>query len=365
MLYANVNGVKSLPMKGLRGVCPACGETVITKCGGIVTHHWSHLAGSECDPWAEKIGPWHLGWQNLVEAFSVEVVVAPHRADIVGNDDVVVELQHSAISVEDIAAREEFYGNMVWLFDATERFDFLNSGRRTFFSLLRTKHLALCTKPVYLDFGGMIVEVESFTDAMAKLDGYGLTRTPAWFVDRFLSSKLRPGAATPSPTAVQARWTHHQRFATLEHASLWNDPAGGTRIRIEKDMISLHCNWYREQRQGTREFEWERLIDHHPLIANGWTKSELVATKEFLQGTILIVDGLLRIMPSAAKDIEVKMSEAVARAHLARIDGHIAAGRVPILKDETKAALLEKAKQYEQQLCVKRPEPDPQRTLFG
>ena len=217
---------------------------------------------------------------------------------------------------------------------------------------------------MFLDFGGMIVEAESFTDAMAKLDGYGLTRTPAWFVDRFLSSKLRPGATAPSPTVHQTRWTHHQHFSKLEHPTLWNDPAEGKRIRIEKDVISLHCNWYRQQRQGAKEFEWERLIDHHPLIANGWTKPEVVATKEFLKGTILIVDGLLRIMPSAAKDVEVKMTEAVARAHLTRIDGHIAAGRVPILKDETKATLLEKAKHYEQQLYVNPPKPDPQRQLF-
>jgi competence protein CoiA len=92
VLYANVNGVKSLPTKGLRGVCPACGETVTAKCGAIVTHHWSHPPDSQCDPWAEKIGHWHLGWQNLIEAVSVEVVVGPHRADIMGNDDVVVEL---------------------------------------------------------------------------------------------------------------------------------------------------------------------------------------------------------------------------------------------------------------------------------
>jgi hypothetical protein len=365
VLYANVNGMKSLPGKGLRGVCPACGETVTPKCGAIVTHHWSHLAGSECDPWAEKIGPWHLSWQNLVEAHSAEVVRAPHRADILGNDDVVIELQHSAISAGDIAAREAFYGNMVWLFDATERFDLLNTGLRTFFSLLRTKHLALCTKPVFLDFGGMIVEVESFTDAMPKLDGYGMTRTPAWFAERFLSSKLRPGTAAPPAVIHRARWTHHSRFSKLEHPTLWNDPRNGTHIRIEKDEISLQCNWYRQQRPGAKEFEWERLIDYHPIIANGWTKPEIIATEQFLKGTILVVDGLLRVMPSAAKEIEVKMTEAAARAYLARIDGHIAAGRVPILKDETKAALLEKARQYEQQLYRKRSKPDPQPSLFG
>ena len=42
-----------------------------------------------------------------------------HRADIVGNYGTVVELQHSQISPEVIAARESFYGRMVWLFDAS------------------------------------------------------------------------------------------------------------------------------------------------------------------------------------------------------------------------------------------------------
>lgn len=364
MLYANVNGSKSLPMKGKRGVCPSCGEIVAAKCGAIVTHHWSHLAGSECDPWAEKIGPWHLGWQNLVDAQNVEVVLVPHRADIVGNDDVVVELQHSPISAEGIAAREAFYGNMVWLFDATERFELLNTGRRTFFSFLRTKHIALCTKPVFLDFGGMIVQVESFTDAMAKLDGYGMTRTPEWFVDQYLSSKLRQGASVPSSLLQRLRWTHHKRFSKVNHPTFWIDPSDGKVIRIEKEEISLTCNWYRRNKTNVQEFEWERLIDHHPLIANGWTKLEIIATEQFLKGRIMVIDGLLRVMPSALKDINVKMTEAAARIRLDRIEGHIAAGRVPILKVETKAALLDKARQYEVQQYGKQSKPDPQQSLF-
>jgi hypothetical protein len=146
---------------------------------------------------------------------------------------------------------------------------------------------------------------------------------------------------------------------------LWHDPEDGARIRIEKDQISIHCNWYRQQGLRAKEFGWERLIDQHPLIANGWTKPELIATEQFLRGTILVVDGLLRVIPSAPQDIHVPMTEGVARAHLTRIDGHIAAGRVPILKEETKAALLEKARQYEQQHYGKRRKPDPQPSLFG
>jgi len=364
MLYANVNGSKSLPEKGLRGVCPSCGELVVAKCGAIVTHHWSHLAGSECDPWAEKIGPWHLGWQNLIDPQSVEVVLPPHRADIVGNEQVVVELQHSPISGDEIIAREAFYGNMVWLFDATERFDFVKTGRRTFFSFLRTKHIPLCTKPVFLDFGGMIVQVEQFSDDMSKLHGYGVTRTPEWFVNRFLSSKLRPEARVPAATSDKARWTHHKRYFDLRYPSLWINPVDGSHTRVEKHDVSIHCNWYRSQGSGSKEFEWERLIDRHLVIANGWTKAEIVATAQFLNGKIMIVDGLLRIMPSVPDEIAVKMTEAEARSWLDRIDGHVAAGRVPILKDETKAALLEKARRYEAERYRRRATRDPQQPLF-
>jgi hypothetical protein len=362
--YASVNGLKSLPEKGFVGVCPSCGETVTAKCGPIVTHHWSHRADTECDPWAEKIGPWHLGWQKLVEAHSMEVVLDPHRADILGNADVVVELQHSPISVADIAAREEFYGNMVWLFDATERFYLLNTGKRTFFSFQRTKHIQHCKKPVFLDFGGTVVQVESFTDVMAKLDGYGMSRTPEWFVDRYLSSKLRVGASAPASKVHRVRGLLHDRFTKLKHPTFWSDPATGNRTMIDKDDISIEYSWHRKQELDTKEFEWEELIDHHPTIANGWTKSEIKTTKQFLNGTIMVVDGMLRVMPSAPNDIDVKLTESAARVHLDSIDCHIAAGRVPILKDETKSALLEKARQYEEQRYGKRPKPDPQRSLF-
>jgi len=43
--------------------------------------------------------------------------MGPHRADIRTPGGLVVEIQHSGISSEDVAAREAFYGNMVWLLD--------------------------------------------------------------------------------------------------------------------------------------------------------------------------------------------------------------------------------------------------------
>ena len=160
--YAIVGGQKQLPFPQGRGTCSCCGGRLIAKCGQINTHHWAHETRDDCDMWSEPIGPWHLWWQGQVCPGCVEVAKGPHRADIVGNEGVVIELQHSSISAEDIAAREAHYGNMVWLFDATQRFAYLKSGEKAFFSFGQTKHIDLCKKPVFLDFGFDVVEIEQF-----------------------------------------------------------------------------------------------------------------------------------------------------------------------------------------------------------
>ena len=42
-----------------------------------------------------------------------------HRADIISLDGAVLELQHSDISVDEVRARERFYGKMLWLLDGS------------------------------------------------------------------------------------------------------------------------------------------------------------------------------------------------------------------------------------------------------
>jgi hypothetical protein len=129
MFYARLaDGTRALPTgKEQRATCPNCGEEVIGKYGQIVAPHWAHRADRECDAWGEHEGPWHLGWKALVVEAQCEVTMKRvidgvehhHRADVVGDRGVVIELQHSSISVEDIQARESFYGRMVWVFDAS------------------------------------------------------------------------------------------------------------------------------------------------------------------------------------------------------------------------------------------------------
>ena len=94
-----------------------------------MTHHWAHLTKKECDEWMENEGEWHLGWKkkcNMLPWIDVEVEKfikkenVWHFADIYSESRGVIELQHSSISVEDIQAREQFYGKMIWLFDCRD-----------------------------------------------------------------------------------------------------------------------------------------------------------------------------------------------------------------------------------------------------
>lgn len=122
MLYANNDDVKTKATPGKRARCPVCGDDVIAKCGAINAWHWAHASREDCDPWFGGESAWHLGWKDLVKAKWTEVVMPPHRADIVGINNTVIELQHSSISLPEMVEREIFYGKrLAWLFDM-ERF---------------------------------------------------------------------------------------------------------------------------------------------------------------------------------------------------------------------------------------------------
>lgn len=115
MEWAYVDGVRTRPSPRAEGVCPTCRSDVIAKCGEVNAWHWAHHAG-DCDPWSEGETQWHRNWKALFPSDWQEVVIDPHRADI-KTPKVVVELQHSPINPAMIREREQFYGDMVWLFD--------------------------------------------------------------------------------------------------------------------------------------------------------------------------------------------------------------------------------------------------------
>ncbi len=181
MLYAkNSRGDKIRADPNLEAFCPACGAKLIPKCGEINIWHWSHLAG-ECDQWHETETDWHLYFKSLIPEDRCEVSISrngiSHRADIVTKKGMVIELQHSSIDAGEIAERERFYGQMIWLFDIRDcrrekdrwvfdknvggftrqeaRFVICRDEKtyQTFRWYHPRKHIAFTSKPTYLDIG--------------------------------------------------------------------------------------------------------------------------------------------------------------------------------------------------------------------
>jgi competence protein CoiA len=191
MQYATYRGERiEAEATGDRASCPVCGAMVLAKCGQIVVHHWAHEAAGDCDPWAEPDTAWHRHWQEAAPEDRREVTRGPHRADVVTASGMVVELQHSSISVEEIAAREAFYGRMTWLFDAADAYeqDRLDIRWRDYRSRsagpyirgvsFRWKHprksVAWCERPVLLDLGnGLVLWLRRFDAVSPPYGGWG------------------------------------------------------------------------------------------------------------------------------------------------------------------------------------------------
>ncbi|QKJ32861.1 competence protein [Mucilaginibacter mali] len=134
--YANVNGIKTEPASGLKGVCPGCGNPVIAKCGSVKVHHWAHRKRFDCDPWWEPMTQWHLDWQNKFPEAWREVIFRDeqsgefHRADVHTPKGITLEFQHSAMSAEEMQSRNAFYPKLLWIVNGLRfkgDFDFNNA----------------------------------------------------------------------------------------------------------------------------------------------------------------------------------------------------------------------------------------------
>jgi len=343
MYYAIVNGDRQPPTPRLEGICPSCHTTVIPKCGKVKTWHWSHKKVGECDPWAESLTEWHLAWQSAVLDNAVEVVMENHRADIVGNDSAVIELQHSPIKPEEITERENFYGNMVWLFDATERFLFQVSGDRVFFSFGPQEtehHIKACQKPVFLDFGGLLVEVEIFTNKLSRLAGFGLSRSREWFRSRFLSSVLAQAGARPPQRRSYVSFHHWKGkkcpFDRMPYPTKWRDAANGTEVVYPADekYFPLTYHWVNQQTKAKTHVQ-HYVIDTMPALANGWALDEIEDVTKWLSARVVVIGGLLRVMPAKADGLKPFATKMSPSEVVEQLQGHTNAGRVPVLKPST------------------------------
>lgn len=117
--------------------CQVCDQPVMQKRGEIRIHHFSHYSphGTHadivpcCDHWSYDMSDWHMEWQKRFSKDDIEKVLKnnglKHIADLL-IDDIVVEFQHSSISLDDFNDRNEFYTGLgykvIWVFDVSEDF---------------------------------------------------------------------------------------------------------------------------------------------------------------------------------------------------------------------------------------------------
>lgn len=138
-------------------VCPVCGEDLVIKNGSIVTPHFAHKTGADCDTFTHDMSEWHKKWQELfpirnrehVETLEItveeylkaailykferpamkkliqnyqksDIITLKHRADIRACG-YVIEIQNSQISREEFNERNWFYQaigcTVIWIFN--------------------------------------------------------------------------------------------------------------------------------------------------------------------------------------------------------------------------------------------------------
>jgi competence protein CoiA len=125
MQYSTVNNQKTLPFSKGKGICDICGSDTLAKCGEKVMWHWAHKSKMECDPWWENETEWHRNWKEKFPENFREIVHKcetsgeKHRADIKSDRGIILEIQNSPISLEELRSRENFYKNMLWVVNGT------------------------------------------------------------------------------------------------------------------------------------------------------------------------------------------------------------------------------------------------------
>ena len=119
-------GARVEAQPGLSATCPRCKSAMLPKCGELKAWHWAHRGVRNCDPWWESETEWHRQWKDQFPADWQEIIRrAPdgekHIADVLTDQEVVLEFQHSPLRREEREARESFYGKMVWVVDGKRR----------------------------------------------------------------------------------------------------------------------------------------------------------------------------------------------------------------------------------------------------
>ena len=115
--------------------CPICTQLLINRLNGkkripYFAHygagtHNGRISSKCTETWSSDMSEWHKEWQNRFPSETIEIIMEysgeKHRADVKTPEQVVVEFQHSNLSLEEFRARNRFYHDcdcrVIWVFD--------------------------------------------------------------------------------------------------------------------------------------------------------------------------------------------------------------------------------------------------------
>jgi len=181
---------RNKPTPNASSECPACKSVITAKCGSIKIWHWAHKSIAECDANWEPTTQWHLDWQAKVPESMREIIIGRHIADIKLSSGKVIEIQHSNLPVEVVQEREQFYGDMTWIFDGQEFYDRLRIKEKLWngkpshsFVFKKPRHYILkATKiPFYIDFGKEVFKVKGINEYENHSQEYNKDYTTYFF----------------------------------------------------------------------------------------------------------------------------------------------------------------------------------------
>lgn len=232
LLAKGKDGARVTPQPHARATCPACQTQVKAKCGSVNAWHWAHES-ADCDPWSEPETGWHAWWKSAFPDECQEVVRGCHRADIVTPSGIVLEIQHSTISAEDIEAREAHYGKrMMWVLDMREQRGNFDVRSRDGFHTFRWKHprrsFNASNRMIALDLGGSIFVIKKL-HAETPCGGWGKPMT----IEAFL---VALGGYGCNAWDVQLEWSRHRKARTGE---LWPEFTGDWRTKDAEVKLAL------------------------------------------------------------------------------------------------------------------------------
>jgi hypothetical protein len=159
------------PIPNIKGYCCLCNNKVYSKCGNINIWHFAHY-NDDCDKWSEGETDWHINWKLKVPKKNREVIVGKHRADIKLDNNLVVELQHSHLNINDIKEREKYYKYMIWIINCIPKVDNIIIRHKekyiTFKWKWARKSFLEAKCPIYLDLGKDIglIKLKKIYDGM-------------------------------------------------------------------------------------------------------------------------------------------------------------------------------------------------------